>query len=150
MVQVDISREPANRVRGSWGNVMYSAKMFRDNIQGTVDFFASFIYAQPALQPSFDWLYANVSVAAIPRPKVHITAEQKFYVKNLDTESTMLIKQIALYKLTGSGWVLMKLLPTGVSETNWNVGLDLEKGYYAATLVDRFEREGLKSYFEII
>ncbi|KAG4076869.1 hypothetical protein HA402_006579 [Bradysia odoriphaga] len=150
--QVEISREPANRVRGSWGNVMYSAKMFRDNIQGTVDFFANFIYSQPALQPAFDWLYANTSIAVIPRPEVNITSDQKFYVRNLDTstESTLLIKQIAIYKLRGSGWALIKLLPTGDGGTNWNVGLELEKGYYAATLVDRFEREGMKSYFEII
>lgn len=152
-IQVEISREPANRVRGSWGNVMYSARMFRDNEQGTVDFFRTYIYPQPALQPTFDWLYANASIAAIPRPKVGITSENKFHLEDLDTaaESTLLIKQIAIYKLKGSGWVLIKVLPmsTEDSETKWNVGLELDKGYYYATLVDRFERESMKSYFEI-
>lgn len=149
--QVDISREPANRVRGSWGNVMYSAKMFRDNIQGTVDFFANYIYSQPALQPEYHWLAANTSSSStiINAPKIKVFVNGRLYV-NLDkmTESS-LIHRIAIYKSQGNGFVLFKVLPTEGPATDLDTGLELEKGYYAATLVDRFGREGMKSYFEL-
>lgn len=145
---MEISRQSANRVRGSWGNVMYSAKLFRDNTQGTVDFFANYIYSQPALQPAYLWLAANVSSTPIPPPKVN-SAHQRFSV-NLDklAESSF-VHQIAIYKVNGNGWVLFKVLATEGPATNLDIGIELEKGYYAATLVDRFGREGMKSHFEI-
>lgn len=128
---------------------MYSSKLFRDNTQGTVDFFANYIYSQPALQPVYHWLSANVSSTPIPQPKINVLPNQRFFV-NVDKSGKFhLIKQIAIYKLKGDGWVLYKVLPTeGTDATNAN-GFSMEKGYYAATLVDRFDREGMKSYFEV-
>ncbi len=130
---------------------MYSAKMFRDNTQGTVDFFANYIYYQPALQPAFHWLAANTSSTSLPQPKIKFTPDQRRTI-NLDktTESSNLIKQIAIYKLKGNGWVLFKVLSTvETNEIDLNVGVELEKGYYAAVFVDRFNREGMKSHFEV-
>ncbi|ODN02308.1 hypothetical protein Ocin01_04383 [Orchesella cincta] len=59
--QVAISRENVHRSRGSWGNVQFSAKMFRDNFEGTVDYFHENVYKYPALQPIFPWLNGDVS-----------------------------------------------------------------------------------------
>lgn len=147
--QVEISREPANRVRGSWGNVMYSAKMFRDNIQGTVDFFANYIYSQPALQPVYHWLAANSSSTPIAPPKITLISDRKVYVQLDKLTESNVVNKIAIYKLKGNGWVLFKIQPSDGPATDLAIGLELEKGYYAATLIDRFEREGMKSYFEI-
>jgi uncharacterized lipoprotein YddW (UPF0748 family) len=54
--QVKISQEAGNRARGSWGNVQFSAVIFRDNVQEAVSYFNSTIYPFPALQPKFPWL----------------------------------------------------------------------------------------------
>ncbi|KAJ6643982.1 Glycosyl hydrolase YngK [Pseudolycoriella hygida] len=147
--QVEISREPANRVRGSWGNVMYSAKMFRDNIQGTVDFFANYIYQQPALQPAFLWLAANVTTAPILPPKVKVTSERRLHLNLVKTTELSFVHQIAIYKSSSNGWVLVKVLPANRPATESDVGMELERGHYAVTSVDRFGRESVKSHFEI-
>lgn len=147
--QVDISREPANRLRGSYGNIMYSAIMFRDNIQGTVDYFANYIYPYPALQPEYPWLAANFSSTPIPAPKIQVINNGNLYV-NLDKSmESRLINQIAIYKLEESKWNLFKVLPMEERLTNMNIGLEFAEGNYVATLVDRFGRESMKTYFEI-
>lgn len=128
---------------------MYSAKIFRDNIQGTVDYFANYIYPYPALQPSYEWLAANTISSPIPPPKIDTSSGQKVHINLNKAEESSLVNQIAIYKLKGNCWVLVKVLPTKGDATDLDVGLELQKGYYAATLVDRFGREGMKSHFEI-
>ena len=54
--QVRISGSTANRARGSWGNVQFSAIVFRDNVQDAISYFNTTIYPYPALQPLFPWL----------------------------------------------------------------------------------------------
>lgn len=144
--QVDISRELHNRIRGSWGNVMYSSIMFRDNIQGTVDYFATYIYPQPALQPQFHWLAANISIP-IAAPKITVSSNGRLYLCLDKMTESKFINQIAIYKLNENEWGLFKVFPvTGLDKDH---GMELEKGHYTATLVDRFGRESMKSYFEI-
>lgn len=123
--------------------------MFRDNIQGTVDYFANYIYSQPALQPIYHWLAANSSSTPISPPKTTVFSGHRLYVNLNKTAEHSLVYQIAIYKLKGNGWVLSKVLHTEGPATDFDTGLELERGYYAATLVDRFGREGMKSYFEM-
>lgn len=148
--QVEISREPQHRVRGSLGNVMFSAKMFRDNIEGTVDFFANYIYRHPALQPEYNWLASNFSSISNVTLEIRYRPDGGLYVNvdNMAAES-MFINQIAIYKLIDSKWRVYKVLPMDEAATNKNVGLNLNKGSYVATLIDRFGREGRKNYFKV-
>lgn len=130
---------------------MYSAKMFRDNIQGTVDFFATHIYPNPALQLEYPWLAAstNTSSTQIPAPKIEVNTNGGLYVGLDKTAKSLLINQIAIYKLKENKWILLKVLRVKGLDTNKQTELELEKGDYVATLVDRFGREGMKTYFEI-
>lgn len=128
---------------------MYSAKMFRDDIQGTVDFFARYIYSQPALQPEYHWLAGNTLSAPIQSPKIKLITGGRFYVDLDQTTESELIHQIAVYKLKGNGFILFRVLPTDGPATDSDTGLELDNGSYAATFVDRFGREGVKSYFEL-
>lgn len=146
--QVDISREPDNRSRGSWGNVMFSAKMFRDNIEGTVDFFRTHIYPRPALQPEYPWLDTNSSSITIPAPKIKV-ASGRLYIRFDKSSKSSLINQIAIYKLKDNKWSLLEVLPVKATVTHKEIGPKIEKGNYVATLIDRFGREGKKTYFEI-
>ena len=52
--QVTISREPANRQRGSLGNSMFGARYLRDDLKGSVDFFKSQIFPNNATIPPID------------------------------------------------------------------------------------------------
>lgn len=123
--------------------------MFRDNIEGTTDFFANYIYPRPALQPEYHWLAANFSNSPIAAPDIHFIRNGRLYV-SLDetTVSSTLINQIALYELLNGAWSVVKVLPIEAA-TNENIGWKLEKGSYVATLIDRFGREGLRKYFEV-
>lgn len=124
--------------------------MFRDNIQGTVDFFRTYIYPQPALQLEYPWLAAstNTSITHIPAPKIEvINGGLNAILEN--TTKSILINKIAIYKLEENTWSLSKVLPVKGLKTDKITGLVFEKGDYVATLVDRFGREGMKTYFEI-
>lgn len=123
--------------------------MFRDNIEGTTDFFATYIYRQPALQPEFNWLAANFSNIPIVAPKIHFKRNGRLFVVLDKITESRLVNQIAIYKLIDNAWSLNKVLPVDGVATNRHVGLELEKGSYAATLIDRFGREGYKNYFEV-
>ncbi|KAG4077596.1 hypothetical protein HA402_003023 [Bradysia odoriphaga] len=149
--QVIISREPENRSRGSLGNIMFSAKMFRDNIEGTVDFFANYIYPHPALQPEFQWLAANFSSVPIPAPEIHFTNSGRLYVTwDITSESeSKFIHQAAIYKWMTDAWSLFTVLPTSGEVANENMGFELASGQYVATLIDRFGRESLRQYFKV-
>lgn len=128
---------------------MFRAKMFRDNIEGTVDFFRTYIYPQPALQPEYPWLAKNFSNITIPAPKIKGITRGRLYLR-LDNETkSRLIKQIAIYKLNIDKWSLLKVLPIDETVTYKKIGLEIKKGKYVATLIDRFDREGMKTYFEI-
>ncbi len=125
--------------------------MFRDNIEGTTDFFANYIYPHPALQPEYKWLAANYSDIPIAAPDVQFIRDGRIYVR-LDTDKTdesTLINQIAIYKLVDNEWNVSNVLPADGSVTNKNIGLELDGGSYVETFIDRFGREGLRHYFEV-
>lgn len=121
--------------------------MFRDNIQGTRDFFSANIYPNPALQPEFTWLAKNYSHIPIEPPEINFIGTNRIYFTYVEMlESKGLIYQIAIYKLTANRWVLFKVLSTDGSATS---GFELDKGSYIATLIDRFGREGVRRYFDV-
>lgn len=124
--------------------------MFRDNIEGTVDFFANYIYPGRALQPEFQFLAAKFSNASITvAPDVHFTDKGRLYVTWDATSESTLIYQIAIYKWMTNAWSLYEVLPT-VGEMAFQItGLELETGRYAATLVDRFGRESDRNFFKV-
>lgn len=124
--------------------------MFRDNIEGTVDFFAKYIYPGRALQPEFQFLAAKFSNASITAaPEVHFTDKRRLYVTWDATSESTLIHQIAIYKWRTDAWSLYKVLPTVEDMALQNTGLELESGHYAATLVDRFGRESDRHFFKV-
>lgn len=125
--------------------------MFRDNIEGTVDFFANYIYPRPALQPEYRLLAANVSNIPIAAPAVQFIRPGRLYFSfDRTTAGGHWINQMAIYKYVDSGWSVRKILPIDGDVTNEIVKLDLEHGSYVATLIDRFGREGLKTHFEVM
>lgn len=125
--------------------------MFRDNIEGTVDYFANYIYPHPALQPEYTRLAANISSIPLLAPKIHFIRNGRVYVTLDKITTSRLVNQIAIYKSIANEWSLFNVLPIdGDGEaTNKNVGLKLEKGSYVATFIDRFGLESPKNYFEV-
>ncbi|KAJ6642329.1 Glycosyl hydrolase YngK, partial [Pseudolycoriella hygida] len=140
--QVEISRDPENRIRGSVGNVMFSAKMFRDNIEGTTDFFSTYIYPHRALQPIFKSLAINPSSEPFAAPKIHFTGRGQLQVDLNDKIESQQIHQIAVYIMGDSGWSLFMIVPIQTEATS--ITLELERGRYAASYVDRIGSESLK------
>lgn len=129
---------------------IHSAKMFRDNIEGTRDFFATYIYPGPALQPEFHWLNVNSSdEMPIEAPEIRFIRGGRLFVNLNNMTESRSINQIAIYKLTEGEWSVFMVLAVDGAATNKNVGLEIESGSYVATLVDRFGREGLKKYFSL-
>lgn len=49
--QIEISRDPARRDRLSLGNILFSAKYFRDNTKGIRDAFQTDVYTVDATTP---------------------------------------------------------------------------------------------------
>lgn len=117
---------------------MYSSKLFRDNLNGTVDFFANYIYPQPALQPQYNRLAANFSSIPIVAPTFEFMHYGRLYVILDKATESRLINQIAIYKLIDNEWSLFKVLPVEGAVTKRNVELELDEGHYVATLIDRF------------
>lgn len=128
---------------------MYSAKMFRDNIKGTTDFFANYIYPHPALQPEYHNLAGNFSTVSISAPKIKFVSRRRLHVKLDESLTEELINQVAIYKMVKHKWMLVKVGHVEGHLTNKKVGVKLPKGRYAATLIDRFGREGSKTYFKV-
>lgn len=121
--------------------------MFRDNIEGTVDFFAQYIYPQPALQPEF--IVTNISSIPLAAPDIHFIGKDRIYIILHGTTESRVVNRIAIYKLMTSTWNLFKVVPADGVVTNKNVGLELEEGEYVATLIDRFGSESLKRNFKV-
>lgn len=129
---------------------MYSAKVLRDNFKGSVDFFRQFIYPEPALQPEYPWLATNTSSIQNLAAEIQLFPNGRFYVVLDETNESCIMSQIAIYKLKATReWGLFKVYSLSGAVTDKNTGVELEKGHYIATLVDRFGREGMKTYFEI-
>lgn len=124
--------------------------MFRDNIKGTVDYFATHIYPRPALQPEFQWLAANFSSTPIAAPAVHFIQTGRMYVALNETSESAMVHQVVIYKWLNDAWTVSRVLPRSGEITNKDVGLELENGRYAATLFDRFGREGPHHYFDVL
>lgn len=125
--------------------------MFRDNIEGTTDFFAKYIYPHPALQPEYNWLASNIPSISNLALEIRFIRDGRLHV-NVDVdkiEEARFINQIAIYKWMDSAWRLFEVFPVDGAISNKSVGLDLEKGSYVATLIDRFGREGRKNYFKV-
>lgn len=63
-LQIAISRDAGRRAKLSLGNIMYSAKFFRDNTKGIRDTFQSSVYTNKATTPAMPWL--DVKLPAAP------------------------------------------------------------------------------------
>jgi len=149
--QVDISRQPQNRLRGSWGNVMFSAKMFRDDSEGTASFFEIFVYPELALQPEYSWLASNnasLMQLTAPQPKILLKSSGQTSIDFGLENMPEIFNQVAIYKMKSvDEWTLFKILP--MKDALKGEGITLENGHYIVSVIDRFGREGEKTYFEV-
>jgi hypothetical protein len=73
--QIALSRESARRAKLSLGNVMYSAKYFRDNTKGITDAFTARVYTKKAITPPMSWLSLE-----IPQPPTDLRVSYGFRV----------------------------------------------------------------------
>jgi uncharacterized lipoprotein YddW (UPF0748 family) len=62
--QIAISRDPTRRSKQSLGNIMFSAKYFRNNTKGITDAFRTRVYTVKAFTPVMAWL--GVAVPSSP------------------------------------------------------------------------------------
>lgn len=74
--QISLSRDSTRRSKLSLGNIMYSAKFFRDNTKSITTIFQSQVYTKPATIPAMAWM--NIQVPHQPTDVA------------IDTESTVL------------------------------------------------------------
>jgi uncharacterized lipoprotein YddW (UPF0748 family) len=58
--QIEISRDETRRAKFSLGNIMYSAKYFRDNYMGITDTFRNSVYSNVATIPSMPWMGLSI------------------------------------------------------------------------------------------
>lgn len=150
-LQIDITREPANRKRGSWGNVQFSAKMFRDDFGGSVGFFGNFIYPLPALQPVYPWLSnSTFSKVETMQPIILKSKERSSITVNVtitkDIITSGIVHKLAIYKHATEGqWTLYKVIPG--EDIPHPIQL-VTNGKYAATFVNRLGQESRKTFFK--
>jgi len=69
--QIWISREQPRRDKRSLGNIMYSAKFFRDNTKGIRDAFRTRVYTTKAVTPAMTWL------ASPPQPPTNVRVDNE-------------------------------------------------------------------------
>jgi uncharacterized lipoprotein YddW (UPF0748 family) len=133
--QIKISREIRHRTRGSWGNIQFSAKVFRNSTAN--DFFKANIYQFAALQPAFPWLAKG---HPMPEPLTISKNSNSIAWGNMGP----LAHKVVIYKKVDEKWQVFKILRKEVT-TELNLG----PGSYAAAVVDRFGRESEKTFVQM-
>lgn len=140
--QIQISREHNNRIRGSWGNIQFSAKVFGRNDDDSVQYFKDSVYPYASLTPEYPWLAQKAGVNSVPAEPVLTKIKQydNAAVFEWDFANVMFEKNVAVYKLeqSSNSWRLVKTLPFISGR------VELQSGVYAISNVDRFGKESSK------
>lgn len=124
--QVQLSRQEVNRL--SLGNILYSAKVLRDNWLGVNERFKTNLFSQPALPPTMPWLDA-----VPPEPPTGIQVSSGQISWNPATSND--IRSWSLYQRQGNSWQLARILPANVNN------LRVNPGTYALCAVDNMANE---------
>ena len=124
--QVDLSRDATRRSSGSLGNIMYSAKYFRDNTDGIYDYFISTVYPTAASVPPMDWLPGAKTPEA---PRARALGSLITWQAASGDEVT---HTWSLYAKKGNKWNMLKRLPRYA--TSYRV---IEPGLYSIRAASR-------------
>ena len=127
--QVDISREETRRALLSLGNVLYSARYFRDNTKGIFDTFRDVVYPTPAATPPMPWLGGGKT----PKRPILAQADDVGITWYAD-EADDAVNTWGVYKLEGGKWKTLAILPKDVMNF---LPDDLSPGLYAVQAISR-------------
>jgi len=132
--QVIISRSQAGLL--SLGNIFFNLGVLMENSQGIADTFQSQIYNKPALPPTWSW--QNTTAPAPPAGLVFNNGKL-----NWQPGDNQPVRSWALYRQSGDGWVIQRILSAG---TNFAT---VATGTYGVCAVDRFANESAGSVITV-
>ncbi|CAG7717583.1 unnamed protein product [Allacma fusca] len=148
--QVTISRETRHRMRGSWGNVQFSAKIFTNNEQGSVNFFKNTVYQYQALPPQYPWLVGTEKKPHLP--SISLTNDGFVYLQmnQVARQGEGKVHKIITYRNNEGSWTVHKVIRLPHVLDDLHMEFRLEPGYYAFVAEDRYGQESEKQFMRIV
>lgn len=92
--------EYTQKIKGSTGNIHFSAKVLRDNTDDLYELLKNGPYAVPALTPASPWLDSTPPST----PKVQVNNSGEFSVLRWENQSNEKIKSYVVYAYAGGRW----------------------------------------------
>jgi len=129
--QIAISRDATRRSKQSLGNIMYSAKFFRDNTKGITDAFRTRVYTNKALTPAMSWLNVN-----IPSAPAGVTVRGRTISWNkADDDNLTSLWSVLRHDDSANNWTQYDVLTSDVTS------ISVEPGNYSLRAVNKASQE---------